>query len=93
MKSVPFFSTTDIEHDFEATLFAQALANQKEGQVTRLDVGHNRQGDWKIKSTVTEPGLSPHHTDIIVTFANGSFSSMVFVLARWIIIVCMWQLR
>jgi SNF2 family DNA or RNA helicase len=74
MKSAPFFSATDISDDFEAALFAQGLADQGEGRVTHLDIGHNKQGDWKIKSIVTGSDSTSYYTDIIVTFANGGFA-------------------
>jgi superfamily II DNA or RNA helicase len=74
MKSSPFFSLSDIEQDFDALLFERGKAYQTEKRVTLLEIGHDKHGDWKIKSNVQGTGVNAYQTDIIVSFKAGVFA-------------------
>ncbi|MGV8948434.1 MAG: SNF2-related protein [Candidatus Paracaedibacter sp.] len=73
MKSIPFFSLTDIKRDFDPDYFARGAAYQKEKRVTHLETGHDKHGHWKIKSTIQGAGENIYQTDIIITFKDGTF--------------------
>jgi uncharacterized Zn finger protein len=73
MKSIPFFTLSDIEQDFDTAKLERGASYQKEGRVTNLDVGHDRFGHWKIKSNIKGSGENTYSTDIIVNFKDQGF--------------------
>lgn len=73
MKSIPFFSLTDIKKDLDPNYFARGADYQKEKRVTHLEIGHDKHGHWKIKSTIQGSEKNTYHTDIIITFKDGTF--------------------
>ena len=73
MKSIPSFSLTDIKKDLDPNYFARGADYQKEKRVTHLEIGHDKHGHWKIKSTIQGSEKNTYHTDIIITFKDGTF--------------------
>jgi superfamily II DNA or RNA helicase len=73
IKSAPFFTLSDIEKDFDKTIFTQGQAYQAEHLSIQLDVGHDKHGQWKIKSTIQKSPTVSYSTDIIVSYKDGEF--------------------
>jgi superfamily II DNA or RNA helicase len=73
MKPMPFFSLSDIQKDFDPAHFERGQIYQEEGRVIHVDVGHDKHGDWKIKSTIRGSGKNSYQTDIIVSVANQTY--------------------
>lgn len=72
-KMTPCFTLNDIEKGLTPASFSHGQIYQAENRVTHLEVDHNRQGAWKIKSIVQGSGKNTYHTDIIVSLKNQTF--------------------
>jgi superfamily II DNA or RNA helicase len=72
-KSIPVLSLSDIQKDFVTDTFAKGVAYCQENRVLHLEMGHDKHGNWKIKSTVQGSGKNVYHTDIIVSFKDQTF--------------------
>jgi superfamily II DNA or RNA helicase len=75
MKSTPFFSLNDIKKDFDPAYFARGVDYQEEKRVTHLEIGHDKHGHWKIRSTIRGTGNNTYQTDIIISFKDGTFEA------------------
>lgn len=73
MKSTPFFTLIDIEKGFAPEFFEKGGVYQAEKRVTHLEIGHDKYGHWKYKSTIQESEKNAYSTDIIVSFKEGTF--------------------
>lgn len=73
IKSAPFFTLSDIEKDFSSDTFAEGQIHQTEGHVTHLDIGHDKYGQWKIKSTIQGSNKDTYTTDIIIIYKDNEF--------------------
>jgi len=75
MTSGPFFTLNDIKKDFSSACFAHGLNYQKENRVVHLSINkdQDKNGQWKLKSTIQGSRKNIYHTDIIITFKERAF--------------------
>src|SRR5690606_28114424 len=73
IKSAPIFTLSDIEKDFDPNTLAKGQSYQEENRVTHVSKGHDKHGNWTLKSTIQGPNKDTYHTDIIINYKDGTF--------------------